>query len=365
LQLGPGEIATAEDLYSRYPDEAPLKDLLLAVRRTAAGQESARSRFAEAGLHLERAVQIEPSRLESRVALMQIRLHAGDWATSEAVARGILTLNPRHAAALRGLAYSLLRQDRPREAADALRSSLELEESHEARMMLSDVEKTLRDERGLRDHQLSHFNVRYDGEAHEDVGREVLRLLERHYATLVVALDHQPQASVPVILFTREQYRTADGGPAWSAGSYDSFDGRIRVPVGGLTAALAPDIDGVLLHELTHALIADRTRGRAPRDIHEGLAQYMEGKRTERLLKPEHLTALADGRIPGVHGFYLQALSYVEYLVGLRGMGGVNDLLKAMGETTSPEEAFQRVYGQASSSLKTAWRTRLRQQHGS
>jgi hypothetical protein len=296
---------------------------------------------------------------------MQLRLQAGDWVTAEAVARGLLTLDPRHAPALRGLGYALLRQDRPREAADALRTSLEIQESHEARTMLSDVEKTLRDERGLRDHQLSHFNVRYDGEAHEEVGREVLRLLERHYATLVTSLDYEPQASIPVILFTREQYRTSDGGPAWSAGSYDSFDGRIRIPVGGLTAALTADIDGVLLHELTHAFIADRTRAQAPRDIHEGLAQYMEGKRTERLLNPEHLKALADGRIQGVHGYYFQALSYVEYLVGLRGMGGINDLLRAMGETPNAEEAFQKVYGQSSSALRSAWWARLRQQHGS
>ena len=38
-------------------------------------------------------------------------------------------------------------------------------------------------------------------------------------------------------------------------------------------------MDDTLIHELTHAFVHDRTKGVAPREIHEGLAQYMEGKR--------------------------------------------------------------------------------------
>ena len=82
-----------------------------------------------------------------------------------------------------------------------------------------------------------------------------------------------------MILFSREAYYDASGAPAWSGGIYDGIDGRIRIPIGGLTASLTPDMDGTLIHELTHAFVADRTRGVAPREIHEGLAQYMEGKR--------------------------------------------------------------------------------------
>jgi hypothetical protein len=36
----------------------------------------------------------------------------------------------------------------------------------------------------MAERRLSHFNVRYDGGEHEAVGREILRALEQHYATL-------------------------------------------------------------------------------------------------------------------------------------------------------------------------------------
>jgi hypothetical protein len=217
----------------------------------------------------------------------------------------------------------------------------------------------------MTEQQLSHFHVRYDGEAHESVGREILRALERHYATLASALDHQPQATIPVILFTRQGYYDASGAPAWAGGTYDGIDGRIRIPIGGLGAGLTPDIDTTLIHELTHAFVADRTRGIAPRDVHEGLAQYMEGKRVASELNAEQLGWLADGRIPGVMGFYLGALSFVEYLVSHRGMGGMNELLQGMGETGSIDEAFKRVHGQTHRAAQQAWRQRLRQQYGS
>ena len=117
----------------------------------------------------------------------------------------------------------------------------------------------------MAERRLAHFNVRYDGEEHEAVGREILRALERHYATLASALDYEPTNTITVILFTKEGYYNASGAPAWSGGVYDNIDGRIRVPVGGLTSSLTPDMDQTLIHELTHAFVADRTRGHRAR----------------------------------------------------------------------------------------------------
>jgi len=217
----------------------------------------------------------------------------------------------------------------------------------------------------MSERQLAHFHVRYDGDTHEDVGREILGALERHYATLAVTLDHQPQATIPVILFSRQGYYDASCAPAWSGGAYDMTDGRIRVPIGGLGRGLTPDMDQTLVHELTHAFVADLSRGLAPRDIHEGLAQYLEGRRLNEALTDEQITALADGRVVGVAGFYLAALGYVEHLIALRGMGGMVELLRAMGETGSVDQAFQQVHGQDHRASRMAWAQRLRLQHGS
>ena len=193
-----------------------------------------------------------------------------------------------------------------------------------------------------------------------------MRALERHYATLASALDYEPTNTIAVILFSRELYYNAgSGAPAWSGGAFDNTDGRIRIPIGGLTTSLTPGMDETLIHELVHAFVADRTRGAAPRDLHEGLAQYMEGKRIESMLSREHLTALADGRVGGVAGFYYGALSFVEYLIANRGRGGMNELLKVMGETGSVDEAFRQVHGTTLRGAQQAWSQRFRQQHGS
>src|SRR5207249_2285672 len=141
-----------------------------------------------------------------RLGLLQVAMDATDWPAAEAAARAVLQLDPGNSAAAYGLGYALLRQDRNREAAEVLRSALEVKEDPSSRQLLERIQKNLADERGMREQHISHFNVRYDGDAHEEVGREILRALDRHYATLARLLDYEPATTIPVILFTRESY---------------------------------------------------------------------------------------------------------------------------------------------------------------
>ena len=254
-----------------------------------------------------------------------------------------------------------MRQDRNREAIEALKRC---DGGSAGRALLARLEKGQKDESGMTERRISHFQVRYDGGEHEAIGREVLRVLERDYATLAGTMDDEPRVAIPVILFSEAQYYDASGAPAWSGGSYDHTDGRIRVPIGGLSPGLSAEVESTLLHELTHAFITDKSEGVAPREIQEGLAQYMEGKRIESSLPAEGRAALARGSIEGVGGFYLQALSMVEYLMAVRGQGGMNDLLKAMAQTHSVDQAFQQVHGQSYAAVQKAWRQRLQQQYG-
>jgi hypothetical protein len=363
--LTAADVQTAEDLLARHPEERAFRDLLEAVLLGTADRHLRQRQFAQAIGYLQRAKEVQPSSTRGVLALMQVYLETSNWTGAEAEARAALAVNPRSFEGWQGLGFALMRQDRNRDALEALRSALDIRDDTNVRLLMERIQKGLADERGMAERRLAHFNVRYDGEEHEAVGREILRALERHYATLASALDYEPTNTITVILFTKEGYYNASGAPAWSGGVYDNMDGRIRVPVGGLTSSLTPDMDQTLIHELTHAFIADRTRGIAPRELHEGLAQYMEGKRVGSLLTPRQLTALADGRIGGVMGFYLGALSFVEYLIANRGLGGINDLLKAMGETGSVDEAFRQVHGTTLRGAEQAWEQRFRQQYGS
>jgi len=359
------DVATAEQLYARHPET---RNLLEATLLNVADGERRRRRFTDAAVLYQRAAAVQTQLARPCLYLMDTLVEAGDWAGAESAARAAIAREPRNADGWQGLGYALMRQDRNTEAAEALRTALQIRPDATAQGLLDRVTKGMADERGMTEQHLSHFHVRYDGEAHEDVGREILRALERHYATLASTLDHQPQATIPVILFSRDAYYDAAGAPVWSGGVYDLLDGRIRVPIQGLTRSLTPDMDRTLLHELTHAFVADRTHGVSPdgiRDIQEGLAQYMEGERITERLSPQQLTMFADGRARGVGGFYLYALSFVEYLISIRGMGGINDLVRVIGETGSVDEAFRQVYGQDHAATVKAWFERLHQQHGS
>jgi hypothetical protein len=361
--VDPADLQAGEDLYARHG--APARPLLEALLLSAAATERGERRYTRAEALLRRASMVAPDSPRPPLALVSVFLDAGDWSGAEAAARVTLGLAPAEGEAVRGLAFALLRQDRRAEATEVLSGFLSAHDDPETRALLERLRRNAAPESGLTEQRLAHFHVRYDGEAHEDVGREILRVLDRHYATLVRTFDYEPRAPIPVILLSRQTYDQATGAPWWSGGLYDSFDGRVRIPIGDLTTALTPDLDGTLLHELTHAFVTDCSQGVAPREIQEGLAQYLEGKRTESLLGEPGLRALADGRLRGVPAFYASSLALVEYLMAQRGQGGINDLLGAMAETGSADQAFERVYGRDFAGLRREWAVRFRQQHGS
>jgi hypothetical protein len=362
LPLTPADVRAAQDLYDRYA--APARGLLESVLLFSAVQERARRQTDAARALLERAAAVAPDSPQPRRALVSLFLDTGDWPNAEANARRLLALDPSAADAARALGYALLRQDRTREATDALDSFLATHTDPATAALRDRIVQDAAKETSLEEQRLAHFHVRYDGEEHEAVGREILRVLERHYATLVRTFDHQPSQPIPVILLSRESYYDGTGAPAWSGGLYDSFDGRVRIPIGGLTAQLTPELDGTLMHELTHAFVTDRSHGLASREIQEGLAQFMEGKRAETMAGEVGMRALAEGRVRGVSGFYLAALSFVEYLAAQRGQGGLNDLLQAMADTGSSDGGFRRVYGKDLKGLQADWANQLRQRYG-
>jgi tetratricopeptide (TPR) repeat protein len=354
------DIEAGVALHARYSGEPSFERLVTELLLSAAFEHVAARRFAEGIALLRRAVALPWADNRSRHALLTTLLSASDWPGTEAYASQLLAADSRDAEAWYALGMALFKMDRNRDAQQALRSCLALQPHDQAQALLARIQKTAADERGMTEQNLSHFHVRYDGEEHVEVGREIVTALERHYATLITSFDHRPQIAIPVILFSRQQYHRAAGAPIWAGGSYDSLDGRIRVPIGGLTRSLTPDLDSTLMHELTHAFIADKSRGIAPRDVHEGMAQYMEGER----VSSSELAELARGNSNTVSGFYLSALSFVEYLIGQRGLGGINDLIKAMGDTGSVHDAFRGVYGQDHDAMRKAWFRRLQQQHG-
>jgi len=195
--------------------------------------------------------------------------------------------------------------------------------------------------------------LKYNGTAQPTLAREVLRVLEGHYTSIESELNYTPPEPIGVVLYTQQGFADITRAPGW-VGALN--DGRIRVPVQGLTG-VDSELSRVLKHELTHSFIQQKTRGRAPTWIQEGVAQWMEGKRSDE--NAAVLVQIYDegqaaplGRLEGswmglpadvAKYAYAWALANVEYIVDTQGMGDVERILDNIAAGASTEEALKEV----------------------
>ena len=106
--------------------------------------------------------------------------------------------------------------------------------------------------------------------------KQVLKTLESEFEEISATLNYVPPEPIGVILYTNQTFMDITRAPSWSGALND---GRIRVPVEGLTS-MTDELARVLKHELTHSFVGQKTGGRCPVWLQEGIAQYMEGKRS-------------------------------------------------------------------------------------
>ncbi len=244
--------------------------------------------------------------------------------------------------------YGLNRID---EAAEEWKRALRLRPDPEVSHALEKAERDLQTESSYREGETSHFILRYHGGAAPALAREVLRTLEDHFRAIEADLNFTPREPIGVILYTGQTFADVTRAPGW-VGALN--DGRIRVPVQGLTS-VPPELARVLKHELTHSFIQQKTRGRCPVWLQEGIAQWMEGKRSgddagmlveayEKKAAPP-LLALEGYwmNLPGeVAAFaYAWSLAAVESIVQSYGMGDLERLLDRVAVEASTEAALR------------------------
>jgi tetratricopeptide (TPR) repeat protein len=115
----------------------------------------------------------------------------------------------------------------------------------------------------------SRFMVSYDAAVRSTLATEVLDALEEAYNSVGRDLSFFPKGRIPVILYTRKDFRTVTSGPDWSGGVYD---GKIRIPLGGVET-MSPQLKSLLFHEYSHAVVQELTHGNCPTWLNEGLAE--------------------------------------------------------------------------------------------
>jgi tetratricopeptide (TPR) repeat protein len=260
------------------------------------------------------------------------------------------------------------------EAVSEWRRALALQPDAEVQRALGKALRDKQEEENYRENQSNHFTLRYSGAAEPELAREVLRALEGHFSAIESELNFTPPDPIGVVLYTEQAFADITRAPGW-VGALN--DGRIRVPVQGLHS-LTPELSRVLKHELTHSFIQQKTHGRAPTWIQEGLAQWMEGKRSGENASAlvqvyEQKLALTLGQLEGswmsmpgdVASYaYAWALANIEYIVQTEGMSDVDRILTLIAEGSSTEVAVREVLHDGYDDLMLSTENYLKKAYG-
>jgi Flp pilus assembly protein TadD len=348
----------------------------------------AQGRYEEAAQLLAQALRLSPGNAVVRRNLGRLytfmghrKLQQGSLREAQEQYQAALELIPDEPAALLGLGDVHLRQLQPREAAETYRRAVGLEarnpeiyvrlgeayyqqgdlaaalseweralalrpEDAQLRQRLATVQSEARVQSAYRARGSQHFTVIYEGPPREDIGRELLQVLERAYADVGYELGAYPPTEIQTIFYSDIDFERATGTPLGAVGGayFHQLDGKIRIALRGLTPG-DPRLASDLYHEYTHALIHAITRGNnPPRWVHEGLAVHMERRRVPEF-KQEAIRQAQAGVVPPVDASpYTHGSVAVEYLIERYGMANLRRLLQRLGEGRSFAQAFQETY---------------------
>ena len=221
----------------------------------------------------------------------------------------------------------------------------------EVERALAKAQKDKAEEESYREGVTAHFALKYSGTATPDLASGILHALEDDFNDIESQLDYTPPEPIGVILYTGQAFADITRAPSW-AGAIN--DGRIRIPVQGLSSVTS-ELARVLKHELTHSFIGQKTRGRAPTWVQEGVAQWIEGRRSNSAAGA--LVELAgQGRAPslqmlegswmslsgGAASFaYAYALAAVESIIESGGISDISRLLDRISTAPSMDAALR------------------------
>jgi len=293
-----------------------------------------------------------------------------DW-NAENHFNEVLRKNPDNAVALNYLAEMHWRKEELDQAEEYWKRSLSAKEDPGIRTKLQRLAKEREAAAHYNSEESNHFLIRYDGGSVDpSFASAVSAFLEEAYQHLSSQYDVFPPDPFVVIFYPQQQFVNVVDVPVWSGGAND---GKIKLPIKGLTT-VNPELKRLLLHELSHSFVNLKTLGNSPGWLQEGLAKYWEGERTSlqgktllrNLLSTRSLPPLrnlsgsfADANTQTASIFYVESLSFVEYLIARYNFLQLNQLLDLLGKQHSLQDAFEAAYQVSPEEMEKLWRADL------
>jgi tetratricopeptide (TPR) repeat protein len=203
----------------------------------------------------------------------------------------------------------------------------------------------------------NHFKVEYDGYEHGEISRKVIGMLEEAYSSIGSDLDYYPTEPVTVILYTNHTFYDTTQAPAWSGGTFDHRDGKIRVPVKGVEGQEAL-LKTVLSHEYVHALVHSITK-KCPLWLNEGLAEYYAKGPSQKIGQIIPLNRL-ENSLAGLNGkgiviAYIESRSAVSYLIDRYRPYRMKELLFSLSKDSNLNTAFNNSFQMSYTDFMEKW----------
>ena len=268
----------------------------------------------EAKAHLSHALDLDPKLTLARAQLAQVAKRQGDL--TEAIRL-----------------YEIVAAEAPDDA--GVRDTLDRWKR----------EKALHE--GMRLEVGDHFTVSFEGPEDAAMAAQALDSLNKAFWRISDVFGTFPAKSIPVVLYSGEQFSDITRSPKWAAAA---FDGIIRIPMRG-AGEKGEDLDRVLAHEFSHALIRSLTTRGLPTWLNEGLASALESddlswatNRMEKVSRAPSLAALSGSfaRLSGADAQVAYATSALaaKRLLDEAGGAAIASLLRDLGEGVEFEAAF-------------------------
>lgn len=355
------------------PDSAPARKGLAAASAEAGAARLRAGKLRESRAFLEKAVEAQPEDPGYHLLLAKVIFRSADTRAARVEIDRALELAPGDAAAreLSGDIYD--REGQLNLAVGEWETAVRSGGSRALAAKIDSGRREMAAEEGMGRETSRYFVVLYEPGVPRDVVRAFFKDLDEAFDLLHDRLGEYPRNPITVLLYAGADYRSLTGAPTWSGGVYDSYDGKIRIPVGGLsTPEETSRLRSVLTHEMTHAFVFQMAPVGLPRWFHEGLAKTIEGWDPERiraafrehppagLATLDELERALEGRGADVTAGYAAARLALAELEELRGFGAIRRIIAGVGAGEAFAEVFREEMRLDLAEFEERWRGGLR-----